>query len=262
MKTIEIVSHCQAVQNPWYASLLNYQLSSLFLYPSKNCKILVTICCNREDVRTNRVLNFYKPKLDLNIIYQPFPELGRRSIGRDLVARRTEADIVWFTDVDFLFRDSCLQTLVEHPWSGCVEGLPHKDSPAIVYPSVIQAQRLEQGLKLSPDKLLIGLVDIDEKEFEPLEFDRPTGALQIIKGPLVREWGYCRDNHHELPEDGSFDRCLGDPTFRRMYRNKGHWKPIDLQGVYRLRHPLREGHRLKKIEEKRLRRQKLRENNG
>ena len=58
--------------------------------------------------------------------WQPLAKekLFRRSIGRNLAAKSTEADWIWFTDADIIFHENCLDTLAEL-LQGRDDGLVH-----------------------------------------------------------------------------------------------------------------------------------------
>ena len=107
---IEIVSHC------WrYAHLLAYQLSSLVNFPPTKARVRMTVFHASEDEATRRMLEFFGgipvPGVAWNWQVLTPPELFRRSIGRNRIARATTADWVWFTDCDIVFHRDCIDTL-------------------------------------------------------------------------------------------------------------------------------------------------------
>ncbi|MFP4540628.1 MAG: glycosyltransferase family A protein, partial [Opitutales bacterium] len=104
---LEIVSHC------WqYAHLQRYQLSSLVRFPPRDIEVTMTVYHSRQDEDTVRLLEEFGqravPGVSWNWRDLPPPSLFRRAIGRNEAARRTEADWIWFTDCDLLFRENCL----------------------------------------------------------------------------------------------------------------------------------------------------------
>lgn len=211
---------------------MNYQLSSLVIYPPTKCHARVTVFSSREDERTQKVLEHFLglDKLDLNCVYQPLEELGRRSIGRDLAAKKTKADIVWFTDADFLFRDGCLDSLATKQW---------RDGTAAVIPKKFRVSRSEQfGMKAIKRVDRPRVLDIKEDEFGNSICTRMLGALQIVRGPEVKSWGYCRGHrYHQLPTDGTFERCRSDTEFRRFWGTRGDVQRIAIPNLYRILHP-------------------------
>jgi len=109
---IEIVSHC------WnYSHLLARQLSSLVLFPPTRADVTMTVFYSEEDEATVRLLKTFgtreAPGVTWNWNALPKEQLFRRSIGRNKAALQTDADWVWFTDCDLMFRDDCLDVLVE-----------------------------------------------------------------------------------------------------------------------------------------------------
>ena len=109
---LEVVSHC------WqYSHLLIYQLSSFINYPPTRLKVRVTIYANEEDTKTLALLRFiqsYKiENVEWNWQFLPKEKLFRRAIGRNLAAKNTSADWVWFTDCDTVFHQGCLDNLAE-----------------------------------------------------------------------------------------------------------------------------------------------------
>ena len=99
---IEIVSHC------WqYAHLLCYQLSSLVIHAPTKARVRMTVFYAREDERTQAMLEYFgdisAPGVTWNWQALPPPELFRRSIGRNHVARPAAAHWVWFSDCDIVF---------------------------------------------------------------------------------------------------------------------------------------------------------------
>jgi len=110
--SIRIVTHCYARELPQYARFLQCQLSSFVLYPP-NVPIKIHVFLTPEDARTHRVIDWfcdYTP-LSLSLTYLPAGQLWRRSIGRNIAAKQAEEELVWFTDVDHLFGDGCLDAL-------------------------------------------------------------------------------------------------------------------------------------------------------
>ena len=107
---LEIVSHC------WkYAHMLVYQLSSLVLFPPQSCTVTMTVFYGEEDTATVALLAYFGELKVPNVVWNwqclPRQALFRRAIGRNLAARNSQADWVWFTDCDVLFRAGCLDGL-------------------------------------------------------------------------------------------------------------------------------------------------------
>ena len=221
---LEIVSHC------WrYANFLTYQLSSLVLFPPRGARVTMTVYHAREDVETSALLDYFGAMEVDNVRWQwralPREQLFRRSIGRNHAALHTEADWIWFTDCDLLFRENCLDALA-------AELRGRRD--ALVYPREERVTSLLAG----GDPLLDGgtpaLRDIPSSRFQALRRSRAVGPLQITHGDVARACGYCRDVLLYQTPARQWCKAYEDRAFRWLLGTQG--VPIDVPGVYRIRH--------------------------
>lgn len=223
---LEIVSHC------WqYPHLLVYQLSSLVKFPPRNVTVTMTVYYSSEDRRTSDLLARFGridvPGLRWNWRDLPKEALFRRAIGRNEAALGSEADWIWFTDCDLMFRDSCLDALCD-----ALQG--RRD--ALVYP------RVEKCTSLLPEShpLLIAdpadpkILDIDTSEFFEQPRTRATGPLQITHGDVARACGYCNSLKYYQRPAATWQKAREDRAFRWLLRTQG--TPLDIPGVYRIRH--------------------------
>ncbi len=223
--SIEIVSHC------WnYSHLLVYQLSSLILAPPARAHVMMTVFYAREDAATQALLDFVGGHEVSGVRWNwqalPREQLFRRSIGRNQAALRTRADWIWFTDCDLVFDRGCLDGLVES-----LQG--RRD--ALVYPRTERVTTLLAG----DDPMLRAesvwtLRAIDPTRFQERANSRATGPLQITHGDVARAVGYCRDLALFQEPVQRFAKCHEDRVFRWLLRTQG--VPIDVSGVYRIRH--------------------------
>ncbi|ALO45007.1 glycosyltransferase family A protein [Pseudohongiella spirulinae] len=223
---IEIVSHC------WnYAHMQVYQLSSLVLFPPKDVDVTMTVFYGEEDKETVELLDFFAqqavPGVTWNWQKLPKQALFRRAIGRNLAAKQSKADWVWFTDCDLLFRDNCLDAL-----GAALQG--RQDS--LVFP----ASEYCTGL-LTPDEPLLSppmsppqLVDADPALFSRFDKDRATGPLQITHGDIARAVGYCESLPYYQRPSATWCKAYEDRAFRWLLRTQG--TAIQVPGVYRIRH--------------------------
>ena len=223
--SIEIVSHC------WnYSHLLVYQLSSLILAPPARGHVTMTVFYAPEDAATQALLDFIGGHEVSGVRWNwealPREQLFRRSIGRNQAALRTRADWIWFTDCDVVFDRGCLDDLVES-----LQG--RRDS--LVYPRTERVTSLLAG----DDPMLRAeavwtLRAIDPTRFQERVNSRATGPLQITHGDVARAVGYCRDLALFQEPVQHFAKCREDRVFRWLLRTQG--VPIDVSGVYRIRH--------------------------
>jgi hypothetical protein len=226
--TVEIVSHC------WrYAHLQAYQLSSLVHCAPREVDVTMTVFHAPEDARTSALLEFFGsmhvPHVRWNWQALPKEHLFRRAIGRNLAARASTADWVWFTDCDLMFRHGCLDSL-----GALLQG--RRD--ALVYPRVERVTDL-----LTDDDPLLrheapALVDIDDAQFTAHHPTRATGPLQITHGDVARALGYCDPIAFYQQPELRWAKAHEDRAHRWLLQSQG--TPLEIPGVYRIRH-LRKG---------------------
>jgi len=223
---LEIVSHC------WnYSHFLVYQLSSLVLFPPTRLSVTMTVFHSPEDRQTTSLLAHFAglslPNVRWNWQARPKERLFRRAIGRNEAALATRADWVWFTDCDLLFREGCLDTLAD-----CLQG--RRD--ALLYPR----EERRTPLLASDDPIFTAgqreprVLDVDAANFKVERPARATGPLQIAHGDVCRAVGYCDAlAAYQVPSD-RWRKAHEDRAFRWLLRTQG--VPIDVPGVYRIRH--------------------------
>lgn len=235
---IEICSHCWAGTLPQYAALLRYQLSSLVLYPSQ-VRVGITVCYCPEDEATKRVLLDFLERTDwgqlrLNVVPLGADAVGRRSIGRNLVAKRTEADLVWFADVDMVFREGCLDTLWDF-W------LADEHKPKMYWVPELWIHKThglgDRAIEAADGSQMF--VDIDPDEFQRTRYSRAIGGVQIVTGDTCREQGYLDEyaKWQQPRTDGHpFKDFRDDVVFRKRLREQGPFKEVQVPELYRIRH--------------------------
>jgi len=222
---LEIVSHC------WnYSNMLAYQLSSFVNYPPKDLIVTVTIFYNPEDKETQELLDFFSQKEITNVIWNwqilPKEQLFRRGIGRNMSARSTTADWIWYSDCDIIFHENCLDSLAQQ--------LQGKQA-SLYFP---RQERTTAMLAESDPMLTKGrkpqIVDITSDEFTLHSRDRAKGAFQIVHGDVARSIGYCEGlSIYQTPSE-HWCKCYEDRAFRWLLGTQG--TPIDVDGVYQIRH--------------------------
>lgn len=223
---IEIVSHC------WrYAHFLSYQLSSLAKFPPSNGNVTMTVFYCREDEHTTALLDYFGcvkvPNVTWNWCELPRVALFRRTIGRNQAALNTKADWIWFTDCDLMFREGCIDGLVEQLQS-------RRD--ALVYPKMERCTSLlsNEDPMLSFNSKSLQVQDVDTTQFTEHPRTRATGPLQITHGDIARTCGYCKVLDYYLRPSDTWCKAYEDRAFRWLLRTQG--TPLDIPGVYRIRH--------------------------
>ena len=226
--SLEIVSHC------WqYAHFLSYQLTSLVNHRTDKLDITMTVFYAEEDQKVKDVLDFFAaievPGVTWNWQVLPKQKLFRRSIGRNLAAKSTEADWIWFTDCDIIFHESCLDTLADE--------LQNRDD-ALVFP------RFGLGTSLLPDDddvLNVGregpaLREIPLEDFTPYggARNKAKGPYQITHGDIARACGYCASiGLYQQPAD-RWRKTYEDRAFRWLLGTQG--TALDVPGACQIRH--------------------------
>lgn len=223
---LEIVSHC------WnYSEFLTYQLSSLVKYEFKDAEVTHTVFYSPEDSATSEVLEFFrsqsKPGLTWNFIALPKEQLFRRAIGRNIAAKQSGADWVWFTDCDVVFHQGALDALAKE-----LEG--RQDT--LVYPAQMRVTELlaKDDPLLQQVKQQPAVREVDMKKFSDRTFSRATGPIQIVHGDVARACGYCDDLEVYQRTMSRWAKCYDDRAFRWLINSQG--VPIEVPNVLFIRH--------------------------
>ena len=224
---IEIVSHC------WrYGHLLAYQLSSLVNFPPTQARVRMTVFYAPQDTGTVATLDFFAglavPGVAWNWQALSPPELFRRSIGRNRIARATTADWVWFTDCDIVFHRDCIDTLAAR-----LQG--RQDLLAYPTHERITPMLAETDPVLGGDRERPRVVDIDSSRFE-LAANPPKakGAYQVVHGDVARQCGYCEQIPlYQRPAE-RWAKTYEDTAYRWLLGTDG--VGLDVPGVHRIRH--------------------------
>lgn len=226
--SIEIVSHC------WnYSHWLRFQLSSLVLHPPQETRIVMTVIHSPEDKGTVELLGEYGRMMIPNVAWNWVPvdrsQLFRRAIGRNLRAKATNADWIFFTDCDQMFYDGSLDALGQ-----ALQG--RRDF--LVFPRVAQcSRRISDPAEVTVDRGAhadANVVAIDTTMFHPVVHHKAVGGLQIVHGDVARAVGYCESlRYYQTPRTG-FGNTYEDRAFRWLLGT--HGVPVDIPHVYRIEH--------------------------
>lgn len=223
--SIEIVSHCWG-----YSRLLAYQLTSLIDHPIDVARVRMTVFHGSEDIATVELLAFIAEhrvaNVDWNWRVLPKEQLFRRAIGRNIAAKESSADWLWFTDCDLTFQHNCLNSL-----NTALQG--RRD--ALVYPRVesktdAYAEQGEKPNALDTPRLL----RVEPEDFVPHAVTRATGPLQITHGDVARAVGYCDAVAYYQQPQNRWQKADEDRMFRWLLGTQG--EPIDVPGVCRVQH--------------------------
>ncbi len=223
--SLEIVCHC------WnYSRLLTYQLSSLVLFPPKDVGVTMTVFHNEEDERTVQVLDYFRAISADNVSWNwrqlEKPLLFRRAIGRNMAALETKADWIFFTDCDQVFREGCIDSFTQ---------LMSIEAP-LVYPRYVNCTTHIGADNPILEKADEGpaILDIDPADFQPVLHTRAIGGVQVARGDVVRQTGYCKDIPRFMKPARKFHRTREDVVFRRLLGTPG--EPVDMPNIFRIEH--------------------------
>lgn len=223
---IEIVSHC------WqYSHMLAYQLWSLVEHTPLQQPVTMTVYFSREDTATEALLDFFArkniPNLSWNWQSLPSCYLFRRAIGRNLSAKNTRADWIWFTDCDLVFGQDCLNALGRTLAGRChplvYPALEYRSTPLPEHHPLLDKTRS----LLLPQRLPYAL-------FKATAISRATGPLQIVHGEAARACGYCAQVYLYQKPARHWCKANEDRVFRQILGTQG--TPVDFGPVYRLQH--------------------------
>lgn len=229
---IEIVTHVFCpVGIDFYAECLKWQWASLINY---SCEHVVdyTVFYTSSDTATIDQLEtcdrFQPENVYLRPVELPPQQLFRRSIGRNIRALNTDADIVWFTDVDYLFGGGCLDGLAT---------IVSPDDPICCPESYWINIDHETGDRMLDEYRTVDLPRIPRKMFVERKQKLAIGGLQIVGGNTIRKTGYLKDNiKYQTPVtvEKGFRSCKCDRVFRK--ESKLPTIRVSIPEIYRIRH--------------------------
>ena len=234
---IKIVTHCYATELPHFAACLKLQLASISINGGHH-DIEMNVCFNKDDIETVKVLRWYESNKaqqhELVTFELPVNKLGRRSIGRNLAAKWSKADIVWFTDVDHCFCNGIFSNL---------ENLEWPEDTTMVYPKTIMIHKNHEIgdalLRTIKERvhypLPVPLLNVHN--FIEKQYNRAIGGVQIVRGEFAYEHGYLdREEKWQRPVKKPFGDFRDDIAYRNFCTKYGSIMSVDLPGVYRIRH--------------------------
>lgn len=233
--SITVVTHAWAGKFPQYAAFLKYQIDSLTRCceecPTNPIDLVICYCVD-DDLVTGVVRNCMLAgvtEMHWTTIPLPLAELGRRCIGRNKAAKTSQADFVFFTDVDHLFTPECFRQI---SWKFDEAG----PNTVMIFPKEIKIHRLHSigDYVTAHEDLPLDQI-LASENFIPKRYNRAIGGVQIVRGDFARKYGYLADSGWE-PTSTPFGDFADDIAFRRQCLGHGPIVPVELDGIYRLRH--------------------------
>ena len=230
---LEIVTHC------WrYWRCLTYQVATLYHHPpADGISLILNVVTSREDQATcQRLQEFlslvWPDNVRIKITYLQKERLFRRGIGRNQVALETSADVVWFTDCDYLIHGSSLQDIMQ---------LMSQPENSFIYPKRIYGTTHETGYELIQEaSQWEGPPEISRDLFtETMKMNRAIGGVQIVSGDLCRKYGYLKDSKEWDKPASRWKRAYEDVHFRKHLNQEGYQaRKVKISDVLRIRHPV------------------------
>lgn len=245
--SLEIVTHCYSSEEvPIYHKLLALQINSLFsmetndivtMARTRKINVQLTICYTPDDPLTSAVVDaaamHEQNKITIAAVKQEKSELFRRAIGRNIAAKNTGAEVVWFTDCDHLFHYAAIRAA--HKLGQEIR--PHSDR-YMIHPEHVMIHRahdLGDALIENAFDYEFGKLKIPKTQFMPRRERKAIGGLQIVPGWLAKSQGYLDGTKWVEPVDSEhFLSCKCDVPFRKEVCKGSYAKTIP--GVYRVRH--------------------------
>jgi hypothetical protein len=247
---VELVTHVFSEQLPQYAALLHLQLSSLILFPPK-CEVQLTLCATESDEQTLKQWEWFYPrrgKVTQKLILMPKHELFRRAIGRNEAALRSDADLVWLTDADFIFGEGCLDGALSE-----MERIKDEQpKPQLMFlDKLTTTQDHAKGDALWQEVLagrMDEVVDVTQRNvWKQRDVQKSFGGMYLIPGDVAREKGVLRGtkwlNPHKVGtppfpdflDDLKLRHYLGSPDGRKQNGHHHEYR-INVPNLYRVRH--------------------------
>lgn len=234
--SIHLITHCYARTHPQYAAFLQSQLSSLYAHRPK-IPTMITVCCSENDLTTMSVLDQFwgllGHRLQISVLDESF--LFRRGIGRNIHAKQTESDLVWFADADYYFGEGALESVYDQ-WR-------QAEKPLLIWPNRVLIQSSHSQGDVYWRRILENREIVQgppaETEFKQERINHAIGGLQIAAGAYCREHGYLDNSKWMKPVDPSygFMQTAEDVKFRKQLEQTGRAQPIPLiPSLYRFRH--------------------------
>jgi len=216
--------------------MLKWQLASLFLNPPKLSKVHHTTCVAFTDEITFGIWKLFRDLGEINnvkleLVPMKKSDLFRRAIGRNLVAKTSECDVVWFADCDYFYGDNCIDSLSEQVTED--DTLYYPGSQFISFSHTTGDRLIEYGRGLTLPEPTNAL----REEFIPKSMGKAIGGLQIVTGNTSRSRGYLDNTKWMKPVDPSlgFQDTKCDIAYRKSINNE---KKIEIPNLFRIRHSI------------------------
>jgi hypothetical protein len=164
-----------------------------------------------------------KPWIKWNFIHMPIQSVYQRPIGRNLAAKSTKADVIWFTDADYVFGEGCLNAV----WVPQDSSIYH---PEHEYRTTRKA-KVDMIELLQKDDSDASVVRIAPSQFVLTDIKRAVGGVQIISGDTARRIGYLPDDKKWQKPLEQYNRDDGSAFWRNKFKTFG---TMSIPNIFRI----------------------------
>lgn len=232
---LDIVTHCYCPDGmPHYANLLGIQCASILQAANDTSwdTVGVHIWWCRRDNHTALVANTMNSSGKVRFMPCAVDSpsfLFRRAAGRNISARSSMADVIWFADCDYIFTSQCLESL--HSLSDRNCGLLYPQSTMI---SLDHETGDNVTAELCADYCKLKSILSNESLWVHKRESRAIGGIQIVGANSIKRIGYLDETKWVRVDDTATKFSFGcDIAFRKIM---GDGDKLDIRGLYRLRH--------------------------
>jgi hypothetical protein len=231
MPTLEIIVHCYAEKITDFAALLTAQLSSIINHPPVNGHVVVSVCTTPTDRLTRSVASSFGQRAAhrhvlVNVLARSFTTdmLFRRAIARNMLAKSTSADLVWFADCDYMVGPRTLDAMLS------------VDCDTLWHPKKVLIHKSHQEGDEFISRIVPGLlVEGDLGRFDDHRVSIAIGGLQFVSGDVARARGYLDGTRwvKAVKPEGGFRDTQEDRVYRGSFERR---QSFEIPGLMRLRH--------------------------
>ena len=228
---VQIVSSC------WrYWRCLNYHLSAVALDPPRSSTVVVSVAYSVEDEPTIRVLDHFSGMSIDRVVWDFRPmdrtHLMRRAIARNLFAKSAIGDWLVFTDVDYIYSGTVVDSLaLDLSRLDCGSGKVLAYTPNLCQSVDHAAGDAVLSRVAKPGPLVLG------GHFDRNAITRPIGGSQIVSKATATEFGYVPDLVKFQTPCDTWQRTFEDVAYRQdLLRGGAMVTPLRTTGVTRIRH--------------------------
>jgi hypothetical protein len=169
------------------------------------------------------------PWITWNFISMSADLVYQRPIGRNIAAKASKADVIWFTDCDYVFGNDSLDALCQFP-----------DDNGIYCPEIVwrrdKQHRTQKVLSnvinaiIKDNRIIPQVIDIDRSYFVKAPMEKAVGGVQIVSGNTARKIGYLPEYPEWQKPLKEYNRDDGSAFWRQRFKKLGK---LNIPNIYR-----------------------------